>query len=73
MENKQTPVEWAEDQLSILNSAVVSGEISTEEYNRIRVDIWMKAKSMEQKEYSRIANESHEKGWKEAKYGQSRW
>lgn len=73
MENKQTPVEWAEDQLSILNSAVVNGEIATEEYHRIRVGIWEKAKLMEQKEYSRIANEFHEKGWKEGKYGQSRW
>ena len=73
MENKQTPVEWAEDQLSILNSAVVNGEIATEEYHRIRVGIWEKAKLMEQKEYSIIANTAHEKGWKEGKYGQSRW
>lgn len=73
MENKQTAVEWAEDQLSILNSAVVSGEITPEEYHKIRVGIWEKAKLMEQKEYSRIANESHEKGWKEGKYGQLRW
>jgi hypothetical protein len=73
MGNKQTAVEWAEDKLSDLNSAVVNGEIAPEEYHEIRVNIWEKAKSMEQKEYSRIANESHEKGWKEGKYGQSRW
>lgn len=50
MENKQTAVEWAEDKLSDLNSAVVNGEIAPEEYHEIRVNIWKKAKAMEKEQ-----------------------
>jgi hypothetical protein len=73
MENKQTAVEWAEDQLSNLNSSVVSGEIAPEEYHKIRVGIWEKAKLMEKKEHQRIADKAREDGWREGKYVQSRW
>ncbi len=73
MENKQTPVEWIEDELSKLNSAVITAEITQEEYHKQRVGLWEKAKAMEQKEHSRIANKAHEEGWKEGKYGVSRW
>lgn len=73
METKQTAVEWLEDEISKLNSAVVNMEITPEEYHKQRVGIWEKAKMMEQKEHSRIINKAHEEGWKEGKYGQSRW
>jgi predicted nucleic acid-binding Zn-ribbon protein len=46
MENKQTAVEWAEDELSKLNSAVVNMEITTEEYHNQRVRLWEQAKEM---------------------------
>ena len=73
MENKQTAVEWVEDELSKLNLAVVTMGITQEEYHSQRVRLWEKAKAMEQKEFSRIANKAHEEGWKEGKYGVSRW
>lgn len=73
MENKQTPVEWIEDELSKLNSAVITAEITQEEYHKQRVGLWEKAKAMEQKEHSRIASKAREEGWKEGKYGVSRW
>lgn len=50
MENKQSAIEWAEDKLSDLNSAVVNGEIASEEYHEIRVNIWKKAKAMEKEQ-----------------------
>jgi len=50
MENKQTAVEWAEDELSKLNSAVVNMEITTEEYHNQRVRLWEKAKQLEEQQ-----------------------
>jgi hypothetical protein len=50
LENKQTAIEWAEDKLSDLNSAVVNGEIDSKEYHEIRVNIWKKAKAMEKEQ-----------------------
>jgi len=50
METKQSAIEWAEDKLSDLNSAVVNGEIAPEEYHEIRVNIWKKAKAMEKEQ-----------------------
>ncbi len=72
MENR-TAVEWAEDELSNLNSAVVNGEITTQEYHKIRVGIWEKAKLMEKKEHERIADKAREDGWRDGKYGSQRW
>jgi hypothetical protein len=73
METKQSAIEWAEDKLSDLNSAVVNGEIAPEEYHEIRVNIWKKAKEMEKKEHEQIKSNSWEDGWKEGKYGMQRW
>lgn len=50
MKDKQTAIEWAEDKLSDLNSAVVNGEIAPKEYHEIRVNIWKKAKEMEKEQ-----------------------
>jgi hypothetical protein len=50
MENKQTAVEWIEDELSKLNSAVVNTEITPEEYHTQRVGLWEKAKQMEKEQ-----------------------
>lgn len=50
MENKQTPVEWIEDELSKLNSAVITAEITQEEYHKQRVGLWEKAKAMEEQQ-----------------------
>jgi hypothetical protein len=47
MENKQTAVEFAEDQLSKLNSAVINMEITTEEYHKQRISLWQRAKIIE--------------------------
>ena len=50
MATKQSAIEWAEDKLSDLNSAVANGEIAPEEYHEIRVNIWKKAKAMEKEQ-----------------------
>jgi hypothetical protein len=50
MENKQTSVEWIEDELSKLNSAVITAEITQEEYHKQRVGLWEKAKAMEEQQ-----------------------
>lgn len=50
MANKQTAVEWIEDELSKLNSAVVNTEITPEEYHTQRVGLWEKAKQMEEQQ-----------------------
>jgi hypothetical protein len=50
MENKQTAVDWAEDQLSKLNSAVINTEITTQEYHIQRLKLWEKAKAMEKEQ-----------------------
>jgi hypothetical protein len=50
MENKQTAVEWAEDQLSKLNSTVINTEITTQEYHIQRLKLWEKAKQMEKEQ-----------------------
>jgi hypothetical protein len=47
MENKQTAVEFAEDQLSKLNSAVINMEITTQEYHKQRISLWQRAKIIE--------------------------
>ena len=47
-QRKQTAVEWIEDELSKLNSAVVNTEITPEEYHTQRVGLWEKAKQMEE-------------------------
>jgi hypothetical protein len=52
MENKQTAVEFAEDQLSKLNSAVINMEITTEEYHKQRISLWKRAK-IKEKDQSR--------------------
>lgn len=49
MEN-QTAVEWAEDNLAKLNSAVVSGEITAEQYHEQRVRLWEYAKDIHKKQ-----------------------
>lgn len=59
MENKQTAVEWAEDKLSDLNSAVVNGEIDSEEYHEIMVNIWNKAKAMQKEQIAEAFNNSY--------------
>jgi hypothetical protein len=49
MENK-TAVEWIEDELSKLNSAVIYAEITQEEYHKQRVGLWEKAKQIEKEQ-----------------------
>ncbi len=73
MDNKQTAVEWIEDELSKLNSAVVIMGITQEKYHIQRVHLWEKAKAMEGEEHRRIASKAREEGWQEGKYGVSRW
>jgi len=50
MENKQTAVEWIEDELSKLNSVAITAEITQEEYHKQRVGLWEKAKAMEEQQ-----------------------
>lgn len=50
MENKQTAVEWAEDELSKLFIAVANMEITYPEYHKKRVWIWEQAKAMEKEQ-----------------------
>ncbi len=48
--SKQTAVEWIEDELSKLNSAIVAAEITQEEYHKQRVGLWEKSKQMEKEQ-----------------------
>jgi len=48
MENKQTAVEWAEDEMSKLYYE--AGNISFSEYHKKRIEIWEQAKQMEKEQ-----------------------
>jgi hypothetical protein len=50
MENKQTAVEWVEDELSNLNTLISNTRMTFEEYHKIRISIWEKAKQMEKEQ-----------------------
>lgn len=73
MENEQTAVEWLEDEVSKLNSAVINMELTPAEYHKQRVKLWEQAKAMEKKELERVANKARDDGWRDAKYGSQRW
>lgn len=53
MENIQSAVEWAEDELSKLFIAVANMEITYLEYHKKRVWIWEQAKEMEKDQIMR--------------------
>jgi hypothetical protein len=59
--SKQTAVEWIEDELSKLNSAVVNTEITPEEYHTQRVGLWEKAKQMEKEQIIETEKEVYNK------------
>jgi len=50
MENKQTAVEWIKDALSNLNTDICNTKMTFEEYHKIRIEIWLKAKQMEKEQ-----------------------
>lgn len=56
MEKKQTAVEWIEDELSKLNSAVIYSEITQKEYHKQRVGLWEQAKQMEKEQIRKAYN-----------------
>ena len=64
METKQTAVEWLESELDWLTNYMM------EEHKE---QLFNQAKAMQKKEHERIADKAREDGWKEGKYGQSRW
>lgn len=53
MENIQSAVEWAEDELSKLFIGVANMEITYPEYHKKRVWIWEQAKEMEKDQIMR--------------------
>jgi hypothetical protein len=65
MENRQTAVEWLE--LRLKKKFDIYGD--KDDFK----EMFQQAKAMEQKEHSRIASKAREDGWKEGKYGVSRW
>lgn len=73
MENEQTAIEWIEDELAKLNSAAATTNITQEEYHNQRVGLWEQAKLIEKRQREKIADKAREEGWKEGKYGYSRW
>jgi hypothetical protein len=50
METKQTAAEWLEDALSNLNTDICNTKMTFEEYHKIRIEIWVKAKQMEKEQ-----------------------
>ena len=50
METKQTAIEWVEDELSNLNNLISNTRMTFEEYYKIRIEIWVKAKQMEKEQ-----------------------
>jgi hypothetical protein len=46
----QTAVEWVEYELYKLTSAVITAEITQEQYHKQRVGLWEKAKQMEKEQ-----------------------
>jgi hypothetical protein len=56
METKQTAIEWVEDELSNLNNLISNTRMTFEEYHKIRIEIWVKAKQMEKEQKLDFAN-----------------
>lgn len=51
MENKQTAVEWLEDEFSKFNDEIVNNrEITFNEFHQRRIKLWEKAKAMEKEQ-----------------------
>jgi hypothetical protein len=51
MENKQTAVEWLEDEFSKFNDEIVNNrEITFNEFHQRRIKLWEQAKAMEKEQ-----------------------
>lgn len=60
METKQTAIEWVEDELSNLNNLISNTRMTFEEYHKIRIEIWVKAKQMEKEQIEEAYNNGGE-------------
>jgi hypothetical protein len=55
MENKQTAVEWLEDEFSKFNDEIVNNrEITFNEFHQRRIKLWEQAKAMEKEQMIEI-------------------
>ena len=54
MENKQTAVEWLEDEFSKFNDEIVNNrEITFNEFHQRRIKLWEQAKAMEKEQINK--------------------
>lgn len=76
-QRKQTAVEWltkrCNDSLDKEPDNPTQQEIGYSKALVHFIILLEEAKQMEKEEHGRIANKAHEEGWKEGKYGASRW
>jgi hypothetical protein len=58
MENKQTAVQWLEDEFSKFNDEIQNNrEITFNEYHQRRIKLWEQAKAMEKEQIIQFADE----------------